>query len=162
MLGFLMTSFADTVHTAPPSRGPWSYLAWLVLQQRRRVALGAVLGSAWMVGLVLPPYLLSRAVDGLAAGQRDAVIWWSVALVVTGAVLAGLGIWRHRTMTQVRMDAAFRTVSAVTDQALRLGATLDQRTRAGEVVAIGTGDVWTIGRSLTVTGPGVGPLWPMW
>jgi len=151
-----MTSFADTVHLAPPSRGPWSYLAWLVSQQRRRVALGAVLGSAWMVGLVLPPYLLSRAVDGLAAGQRDAVIWWSVALVVTGAVLAGLGIWRHRTMTQVRMDAAFRTVSAVTAQALRLGATLNQRTRAGEVVAIGIGDVWTIGRSLTATGPGVG------
>jgi len=151
-----MTSFADSVRMAPPSRGPWSYLAWLVLQQRRRAALGAVLGSAWMVGLVLPPYLLSRAVDGLAAGQRDAAIWWSVALVVTGAVLAWLGIWRHRTMTQVRMDAAFRTVSAVTAQALRLGTTLNQRTRAGEVVAIGIGDVWTIGRSLTVTGPGVG------
>jgi len=59
-----MPSFADTVHTAPPSRGPWSYLAWLVLQQRRRVALGAVLGSAWMVGLVLPPYLLSEPSTG--------------------------------------------------------------------------------------------------
>ncbi len=151
-----MTSFVDTGHTAPPSRGPWSFLAWLVLQQRRRVALGAGLGSAWMVGLVLPPYLLSQAVDGLAAGHRNAVIWWSVALVLTGAALAGLGIWRHRTMTQVRMDAAFRTVSAVTDQALRLGATLSRSTRAGEVVAIGIGDVWTIGRSLTVTGPGVG------
>lgn len=151
-----MTSLVDTEHRAPPSRGPWSFLAWLVLQQRRRVALGAGLGSVWMVGLVLPPYLLSRAVDGLAAGHRHAVIWWSVALVLTGAALAGLGIWRHRTMTRVRMDAAFRTVSAVTDQALRLGATLSRRTRAGEVVAIGIGDVWTIGRSLTVTGPGVG------
>lgn len=151
-----MTSFVDPRRTAPPSRGPWSFLAWLVLQQRRRVALGAVLGSAWMVGLALPPYLLSQAVDGLAVGERAAVIWWSVALVVAGAALAGLGIWRHRTMTQVRMDAAFRTVGAVTDQALHLGASLNQRTRAGEVVAIGMGDVWTIGRSLTVTGPGVG------
>src|SRR5580765_3365740 len=151
-----MTRFAESVRRVPPSRGPWSYLAWLVLQQRRRVALGAVLGGAWMVGLVLPPYLLSRAVEALAAGQRDAVIRWSVALVVTGSVLAGLGIWRHRTMPQVRMDAAFRTVTTVTDQALRLGATLDRRTRTGEVVAIGIGDVWTIGRSLTVTGPGVG------
>ena len=155
MLGFLKASFVDTEHTELPPRGPWSFLAWLVLQRRRRVALGAALGSAWTVGLVLPPYLLSRAVDGLTAGHRDAVIWWSVALVLTGAALAGLGIWRHRTMTQVRMDAAFRTVSAVTDQALRLGATLNRRTRAGEVVAIRIGDVWTIGRSLTVTGPGV-------
>ncbi|OFE14675.1 hypothetical protein BA895_10055 [Humibacillus sp. DSM 29435] len=84
-----MTSFVDPRRTAPPSRGPWSFLAWLVLQQRRRVALGAVLGSAWMAGLALPPYLLSQAVDGLAAGERDAVIGWSVALVVAGAALAG-------------------------------------------------------------------------
>ncbi len=156
VFGSLMTSLAEAGATAAPTRGPWTYLAWLVLRQRRRVALGAGLGTAWMVGLALPPYLLSRAVDAMADGRRDVVVWWSVALVGTGAVLAGLGIWRHRTMTQVRMDAAFRTVSAVTDQALRLGATLNRRSRAGEVVAIGIGDVWTIGRSLTVTGPGVG------
>lgn len=148
-----MTDFTDR---APPTRGPWSYLAWLVLQQRRRVALGAFLGSVWMVGLVLPPYLLSRAVDSLVEDRRGAVVAWSVALVVTSTVLAGLGIWRHRTMSKVRMDAAFRTVSVVTAQAVRLGATLTRKSRAGEVVAIGIGDVWTIGRSLTVTGPGVG------
>lgn len=111
-----------------------------------------------MVGLALPPYLLSRAVDGLADGRPQTVVAWSAGLVVMGAVLAWLGIWRHRTMTQVRMDAAFRTVSAVTEHAVRLGATLNQRTRTGEVVAIGIGDVWTIGRSLTVTGPGVGAV----
>jgi len=153
-LGCCMSS-SDTLISAP-ARGPWSYLAWLVVQQRGRVALGAVLGSAWMVGLALPPYLLSRAVDGLVTGTRDAVVWWSVALVVVGVVLAWLGIWRHRTMTRVRMDAAFRTVSVVTAQAVRLGATPAQQSRTGEVVAIGVGDVWTIGRSLTVTGPGVG------
>ena len=153
MLGCDMTDFTDR---APPTPGPWSYLAWLVLQQRRRVALGAFLGSVWMVGLVLPPYLLSRAVDSLVDDRRGAVVAWSVALVVTSTVLAGLGIWRHRTMSKVRMDAAFRTVSVVTAQAVRLGATLTRKSRAGEVVAIGIGDVWTIGRSLTVTGPGVG------
>ena len=98
------------MHLTPPTRGPWSYLAWLVLQQRRRVALRAFLGTVWMVGLMLPPFLLSRAVDGLADAERDAMLAWSAALVVVGAVLAWLGIWRHRTMTQVRMDAAFRTV----------------------------------------------------
>lgn len=153
-----MTSFAGVVQLAPPTRGPWSYLAWLVLQQRRSVALGAFLGTVWTVGLVVPPFLISRAVDSLADAERDAVLAWSAALVVSGAVLAGLSIWRHRTMTQVRMDAAFRTISAVTAQAVRLGATLDRRSRAAEVVAIGIGDVWTIGRSLTVTGPGVGAV----
>jgi ABC-type bacteriocin/lantibiotic exporter with double-glycine peptidase domain len=140
----------------PPTRGPWSYLAWLVSQQRARVALGAVLGSTWMVGLALPPYLLSRAVDGLAEGRRGVVLWWAAALVLVGVVLAALSIWRHRTMTRVRMDAAFRTVSEVNAHAVRLGATLTVRLRTGEVVTIGGGDAWTIGRSLTATGPGVG------
>ena len=151
-----MAAFADATRSAPPTRGPWSYLAWLVLQQRRRVALGAFLGSVWMVGLVVPPYLLSQAIDSLADAERDAVIGWSAALVATGGLLAWLGIWRHRTMSKVRMDAAFRTASVVTAQAVRFGATLNRQSRAGEVVAIGIGDVWTIGRSLTVTGPGVG------
>jgi ABC-type multidrug transport system fused ATPase/permease subunit len=153
-----MTTSAGAAGSAPATRGPWSFLAWLVLQQRRRVALGAFLGTAWMVGLVLPPYLLAQAVDGLADADGSAVLAWSAALVVTGALLAWLGIWRHRTMTQVRMDAAYRTVSAVTSQAIRLGFTLDRQSRAGEVVTIGIGDVWTIGRSLTVTGPGVGAV----
>jgi len=109
-----------------------------------------------MVGLALPPYLVSRAVDDLADGRRDVVLWWAAGLVVVGAVLAWLSIWRHRTMTRVRMDAAFRTVSEVNAHAVRLGAMLPRRSRTGEVVTIGGGDAWTIGRSLTVTGPGVG------
>ncbi|CAA9335371.1 MAG: Heterodimeric efflux ABC transporter, permease/ATP-binding subunit 1 [uncultured Friedmanniella sp.] len=122
------------------------------------MALGALLGTAWTVGLALPPYLLSRAVDSLAGGQRDAVLGWAAILVAVGGVLAWLSIWRHRTMTRVRMDAAFRTVSEVNAHAVRLGASLARRALTGEVVSIGGGDAWTIGRSLTVTGPGVGAV----
>lgn len=43
---------------------------WLVSQQRGRVALDAALDSTRIIGLALPPYLLSRAVDGLAGYQR--------------------------------------------------------------------------------------------
>ena len=158
VFGCGMTTSAGAAGSAPATRGPWWFLAWLVLQQRRRVALGAFLGTAWMIGLVLPPYLLSQAVDGLADADGSAVLAWSAALVVTGAALAWLGIWRHRTMTQVRMDAAFRTVSAVTSQAIRLGVTLDRQSRAGEIVTIGIRDAWTIRLNLTVTGPGVGAV----
>lgn len=142
----------------PVLQGPWSYLGWLVSRQRGRVALGAVLGTSWTVGLAVPPYLLSRAVDGLSDGRRDVVLEWAVALVFAGAVLAWLSIWRHRTMTRVRMDAAYRTASDVNTHAVRLGATLARRSRTGEVVAIVGGDAWTIGRSLTATGPGVGAV----
>lgn len=142
----------------PVPRGSWSYLGWLVARQRGRVTLGAALGSAWMAGLAVPPYLLSRAIDGLADGRRGTVLVWAALLVVAGGVLAGLSIWRHRTMTRVRMDAAFRTMSLVSAHTVHLGATLTRRVRTGEVVAIGSGDAWVIGRSLTATGPGVGAV----
>ena len=148
----------DAEAPAPRFRGPWSYLGWLVRRQWPRVALGAVLGTVWMVGLVVPPYLLSRAVDALADADRADVFAWAAALVGSGVMLAWLGIWRHRTMTKVRMDAAFRTVSVLAAQSIRLGATQERRGRAGEVVAIGNADAWTLGRSLTVTGPGVGAV----
>lgn len=142
----------------PSTRGPWFYLAWLVARQRGRVTLGAVLGCAWMVGLALPPYVLSRAIDSLAEGQRDVVLGWAAVLLLVGGVLAGLSIWRHRTMTRVRLDAALRTVSEVNAHGIRLGDTMARRALTGEVVAIGGGDAWTIGRSLTATGPGVGAV----
>lgn len=142
----------------PSTRGPWFYLAWLVARQRGRVTLGAVLGCAWMVGLALPPYVLARVIDSLAEGQRDLVLGWTAVLLLVGGVLAGLSIWRHRTMTRVRLDAALRTVSEVNAHAIRLGDTMARHALTGEVVAIGGGDAWTIGRSLTATGPGVGAV----
>ena len=139
-------------------RGPWSYLVSLVSRQRGRVVWGAVLGTTWMIGLALPPYVLSRAIDSLADGHRGVLLWWTAVLLAVGGALAGLSIWRHRTMTRVRMDAALRTVSDVHAHAVDLGAALGRRGLAGEVVAIGGGDAWTIGRSLTATGPGVGAV----
>ena len=143
----------------PDQRGAGWYLWWLITSQRRRVALGATLGSAWMAGLTLPPYLLSRAIDqGLQPGHSMALVGWSAALLGIGAVNACVGIMRHRTMTRIRMDASFRTVKVVVGQAVRLGAALPRRTTSGEVVTIGIGDVKQISQMLTMTGPGVGSV----
>ena len=128
------------------------YLCRLAWAQKGRVTLGATLGTLWMVGLTLPPYLLSRAIDdNLAPG-------WVLALLGAGLVNAWLAMLRHRTMTKIRMDANFRTVRALVEQINSLGAVLNKRTSAGEVVTIGIGDVTTIAASLTVTGPGVGAV----
>jgi len=128
------------------------YLCWLAWSQKGRVALGATLGTLWMVGLTLPPYLLSRAIDdNLAPG-------WVLALLGAGLVNAWLAMVRHRTMTKIRMDANFRTVRALVEQINKLGADLPNRASAGDVVTIGIGDVITIAASLTVTGPGVGAV----
>ncbi|MFF3373077.1 ABC transporter ATP-binding protein [Streptomyces sp. NPDC002680] len=141
----------------PDSRGPARYLLWLVRQQWRRCAVGALLGSTWTTLMALTPYLLSRAVDdGLEPGDQAVLAGWAGAILAVGTFSAWLSIMRHRTMTRIRMDANFRTVKVVIGQAVRLGAALPRQVGAGEVVTIGVGDVSTIAQSLTFVGPGIG------
>lgn len=143
----------------PERRGPWRYLWWLVVRQRGRAATGALFGSVGMVGLALPPYVLSRAIDdGLAAGDPARTVAWSGVLLVVGVFNAWVGIMRHRTMTKVRMDATFRTIRAVVWQAMRLGVSLRRQVAAGEVATIGLSDVQRISQTLTIVGPGVGAV----
>lgn len=143
----------------PDCRGGWRFLWWLVLRQPGRAVSGALLSSVWMVLMAAAPYLMSRAVDdGLVPGHLGTLAWWTGVLFVVGAVNSWLSIMRHRTMTRVRIDANFRTVKLIVGQAVGLGAVLSRRARAGEVITIGVGDVWTIAQCLTVVGPGFGAL----
>ncbi|MEU3439797.1 ABC transporter ATP-binding protein [Streptomyces griseoincarnatus] len=143
----------------PDGRGGARYLWWLVRRQPGRCLAGAVYGSAWMVLLASTPYLMSRAVDdGLGTGDMTALAGWAGLLVLVTAFNAWLGTMRHRTMTMVRMDANFRTVKVVVGHTVRLGAALDRRAAAGEVVTIGVGDVQVIAQSLTAVGPGIGAV----
>ncbi|MFG1626331.1 ABC transporter transmembrane domain-containing protein [Kribbella sp. NPDC049227] len=147
----------------PPAHGdlssPWRFLFWLTRSQSRRVAAGAMLGTVWMVGLAVPPWVLSRAVDdGLVAGNTAALVEWALVLLVVTVLNALLGIARHRTMTKIRMDASFRSVRATVWHTSRLGASLTRRVSAGEVVTVGIADVYTVAMALTVTGPGVGAV----
>ncbi|MEU5511566.1 ABC transporter ATP-binding protein [Streptomyces fungicidicus] len=143
----------------PDCRGGARYLWWLVRRQPGRCAAGAVFGSVWMVLLAATPYAMSRAVDdGLEPGDMGALALWTGALFVVNGFNSWLSIMRHRTMTRVRMDANFRTVKVVVGHTVRLGASLERRTGAGEVVTIGVGDVQMIAQSLTAVGPGIGAV----
>ncbi|WP_432141969.1 ABC transporter ATP-binding protein [Streptomyces sp. bgisy084] len=141
----------------PDRRSAGRYVWWLVVSQRGRVAAGATYGSLWMVGLMLPPYVLSRAIDeGLVPGRMPVLLGWVAVLFGVGVANAWLAVMRHRTMTRIRMDATFRTVRVLVAHTLRLGAALPHKVTAGEVVTIGIGDVGVISQTLTMTGPGVG------
>ncbi|MFB8209414.1 ABC transporter transmembrane domain-containing protein [Streptomyces sp. NPDC056010] len=143
----------------PDRWGPGRYLWWLIVCQRGRCAAGAALGSAWMVGLTLPPFVISHAVDdGLEPGHTGELAGWCAVLLGVGVVNAWLAIMRHRTITRVRLDAAFRTVQVVVAHATRLGAALPRRVEAGEVVTIGFGDAAVMANTLTITGPGAGAV----
>ncbi|MDX6355622.1 MAG: hypothetical protein QOF98_2525, partial [Streptomyces sp.] len=143
----------------PDHRGPGRYLLWLLRCQLGRTTVAALLSSVWFVLMALAPYVLSRAVDdGLEPEHMGALAGWSAVLLGLGCFNAWVSIMRHRTMTRLRMDANFRTVKVVVDQATRLGAALPRQVGAGEVVTIGVTDVQQISQSLTMTGPGFGAV----
>ncbi|WP_341721298.1 ABC transporter ATP-binding protein [Micromonospora sp. FIMYZ51] len=120
---------------------------------------GALWGSLWMCALMLPPYVLARAIDeGLRARDTSRLVFWVVVLVVLGAAIALLGLLRHRTMTMVRVDAAYRTVQVVMRHMTALGATLSRRVSVGELTYLQAGDISVIAQTLTITGPGVGAV----
>src|SRR3954452_1335510 len=140
-------------------RGPGRYLGWLAWRQKRRIALGALWSSLWMISLATTPYLISQAIDrGLRPRETGPLVAWAGAIFVVGVANAVLGILRHRTMTRIRLDGALRTADAVMAHGVALGAALPRRVTVGEVVTIGLGDVWLGARALTVTGPGVGAV----
>ncbi|WP_405109809.1 ABC transporter ATP-binding protein/permease [Micromonospora sp. NBC_01405] len=143
----------------PDTRGPLSYLWWLVRCQPWRVLRGSLFGTAWMIGLSVRPYLISRAVDdGLRAGDDAALLLWVAAIVLAGVLLAWLGIMRHRTMTFIREDATARSAAVLLRQLARIGAVLPRRLAAGEVATVGGSDISHTSQVLTLTGPGVGAV----
>ncbi|WP_406723617.1 ABC transporter ATP-binding protein [Streptomyces sp. GD-15H] len=144
---------------APDHRSPARYLWWLVKMQRKRVVLGALWGSSWMCALMLSPYLMSKAIDsGLKAGDRGQLVLWVSVILAVGAVVAVLGILRHRTMTLIRVDAAYRTVQVVVRHITHLGAALTSKVSAGELTHLQAGDIGRIAQTLTIAGPGVGAV----
>ncbi|MGN9907317.1 ABC transporter ATP-binding protein [Phytohabitans sp. LJ34] len=135
------------------------YIWWLVRSQPVRVLRGSLIGTAWMVGLAVRPYLISRAIDdGLRANDRQALILWVAAIVLAGFGLAYLGIMRHRTMTFVREDASARSAGVLLRQLSRIGAVLPRKLSAGEVATVGGTDIVNTSAVLTMTGPGVGAV----
>lgn len=140
-------------------RGPWRLLLWLIAGQKWRVMRASLLGSVWMVGLTIPPYLLSKAIDeGLRPSDTGALVVWVLALVAVCVANAAVGGLRHGTMTKIRTYSAYQIGLSTVRHATRLGAALCRDSSSGEVVAIGLGDVQDISTALTVTGPGVGSV----
>ncbi|MEV4410970.1 ABC transporter ATP-binding protein [Catellatospora sp. NPDC049609] len=143
----------------PDTRGPGRYLWWLVRCQWPRALRGSVVATAWMIGLAVRPYLIARAIDdGLRTGDTRALLSWVAAIIAAGAVVAWLGIVRHRTMTFLREDATARSSQVLLGHVARLGAVLPRRVPAGEIATVCGTDISQASWALTMTGPGVGAV----
>jgi ABC-type multidrug transport system fused ATPase/permease subunit len=143
----------------PDLRGPLRYVWWLARCQPVRILRGSLIGIAWMVGLTVRPWLLSRAVDdGLRRHDEGALVLWVSAVLVSGIGLAYLGIMRHRTMTFVREDASARSAEVLLRHLSGVGTALSRRLRAGDVATVSGYDIARVSMVLTFTGPGVGAV----
>jgi ABC-type multidrug transport system fused ATPase/permease subunit len=112
-----------------------------------------------MSGLVLEPLFIRGAIDnGLTPGDLTTALGWAAAMAAVAIVTSGIGLLRHRTMTFLRTDAAYRTVQLVTRQIARLGTVLPRRVATGEVVTVGATDIWHVSQALITVGPGLGSL----
>jgi ABC-type multidrug transport system fused ATPase/permease subunit len=143
----------------PDLRGPLRYIWWLARRQPVRILRGSLIGTAWMVGLTVRPWLLSRAVDdGLRRHDDGALLFWVSTVLVAGIALAYLGIMRHRTMTFVREDASARSAEVLLRHLSGVGAVLSRRLQVGDVATVSGYDIARVSMVLTLTGPGVGAV----
>src|SRR5262245_11956003 len=143
----------------PDTRGPLRYMWWLVRRQPVRILRGSLIGTAWMVGLSVRPYLVARAIDdGLRQHNTGALLMWAAVILAAGVGLAYLGIMRHRTMTFIREDATARSAGLLVRHLARVGSVLPRKMAAGEIATIGGSDIGYTSAVLTLTGPGVGAV----
>jgi ABC-type multidrug transport system fused ATPase/permease subunit len=109
-------------------------------------------GVVWMTAQAVMPALIGLAIDrGIAARDTRALALWTLALAGAGLLQAVAGIMRHRFAETNWLTAAYRTVQLVSRQAVHLGITLPRKVSTGEVVAIGTSDLSSIGQVMDVS-----------
>jgi ABC-type multidrug transport system fused ATPase/permease subunit len=133
-------------------RSPGRFLWWMARGQWRTLVVAMFFGIVWMGSQAVLPAVIGRAIDlGIAARDTDELLRWAGILLLIGLVQAGSGIMRHRFAVTNWLTAAYRTVQLVGRQVVRLGGTLPRKVSTGEVVAIGTTDLSSLGQVMDVS-----------
>ncbi len=136
----------------PDARSATRYLLWLARGQSSTILGGMFFGVVWMVSQAFMPAVVGHTIDvGVTHRDPGALLRWSAVVLLLGATTAVSGILRHRNALSNFLAAGYITVQVITRQAVRLGATLQKRVAAGDVVAVGTSDLAEIGGGLDVT-----------
>jgi ABC-type multidrug transport system fused ATPase/permease subunit len=135
----------------PNLRSPARFLLWVARGQLGTLAIGILYGVVWMGTLAVVPALVGRAIDqGVAEGDRAALLRGSALVMAAGLVTAVAGILRHRTAVVNWLTASYRVQQLLVRQAVRLGGSLPRRVPTGEVAAVGSHDAERIGSAMDV------------
>jgi ABC-type multidrug transport system fused ATPase/permease subunit len=137
----------------PNLRSPARFLLWVARGQLGTLAIGMLYGVVWMGTLAVVPALVGRAIDqGVAEGDRAALVRGSALVMAAGLVTAVAGILRHRAAVVNWRTASYRVQQLLVRQAVRLGGSLPRRVPTGEVAAVGSHDAERIGSAMEVAG----------
>lgn len=137
----------------PDLRSPARFLLWVARGQLGTLAIGILYGVVWMGTLAVVPALVGRAIDqGVAEGDRAALVRGSALVMAAGLVTAVAGILRHRAAVVNWLTASYRVQQLLVRQAVRLGGSLPRRVPTGEVAAVGSHDAERIGSAMEVLG----------
>jgi ABC-type multidrug transport system fused ATPase/permease subunit len=152
-----MRAFPGAGSGTPDIRGPWRYLLWMAASHGRVVAADCFFNVMWTGAQALTPAAIGEAVnDGLIARHEAALIWWGLAILGLGVVVAGSAMLVERYEMIVRVRPAYATMRLVTRQVCELGATVARRVSAGDLLTVGVSDINVIGEALQVGARGVG------
>ncbi|HEY0574493.1 MAG TPA: ABC transporter ATP-binding protein [Pseudonocardia sp.] len=143
-------------------------LLWSLLRAMPGTLLSAILFSVLAaVPLAVMPLAIGRAIDAAVGGPGGSGpgatsgpgLWtWIGVILALGAVQAsGVGLSEFYS-SRAWLLAATRTQRAVLAHAARVGAALPGKIRTGEVVAVGSSDIYQIGNLFEIIGRATGSL----
>ena len=133
-------------------RSPSRFLWWVARGQWHTLLLGMACGIVWMSAQAVMPAVIGRAIDrGVSAKDGQALLMYAGVMLAIGLLQAVSGIMRHRFAVTNWLTAAYRTVQLVSRHTVHLGGTLPRKVSTGEVVAIGTNDLSSIGQVMDVS-----------
>ena len=126
-------------------------MVWVWREQWRSQLTGMFWGVAWMLALALMPAMIGRAIDrGLLQRSTSGLVTWA-GVVLGLALFTGVaGGMRHRSALTNWLSAAYLTIQVTSRHSVRVGADLPRLIASGDVLAIGTTDVESLGNSFDI------------
>jgi len=143
----------------PDSRSPARFVGWILWQQASTLALVSLLSTVAFLPGAIGPYLVGRIIDdGITARDLNEV--GRLSLILACVLLLGIasGILQHTVIVRAWLVAMYGAMKLVARKTAQMGHVQSQRTPAGEILSVSSGDSDQFGALSEVLTRAVGAL----